>query len=184
VLSRKFLQLDELEAGTIIFSFGRIQQAEIAKCYQQVQYIAQLKTESIRKAKQSLEELQAQDQIEGKYVGRFEEIIDIFDRKDSEFEFCKDIAREALLALAVRQLHQAKEAKAKVECLLDQPRGLIFDAVKYRNGLSKAQDDHLATFAIKWIKLDPLLKENQNLHYVYDTGAWCLICEELLCKFR
>jgi hypothetical protein len=101
VLSRNFLQLEGLEAGTIIFSFGQIQQAEIAKCYQQLQYIAQLKTESIRTAKKNLEELQVQDQIEGKYVGYFEEISDIFDRKDSKFEVCTDTTREALLALAV-----------------------------------------------------------------------------------
>jgi hypothetical protein len=184
VLSRNFLQLEGPEAGTLIFSFGKIQQAEIAKCYRQLLFILELKSDSIRTAMKNLEVLQAQDQVEGKYVGHFEEIYEILDRKDSELEVCIDNAREALLALSVRQVHQAKETLVKVECLLDRPGSFNRDPEKYRLDLSTAQENHLAAFTAKWIELDPQLSENQILHYVYDKGAWCRICEELLCKFR
>jgi hypothetical protein len=184
VLSRNFLQLEGPEAGTLIFSFGKTQQAEIAKCYRQLLFIFELKSDSIRTARKNLEVLHALDQVQGKYVGHFEEIYEILDHKDSELEVCIDNAREALLALSVRQVHQAKETLVKVECLLDRPDSFNRDPEKYRLDLSTAQENHLAAFTAKWIELDPQLSENQILHYVYDKGAWCRICEELLCKFR
>ena len=146
--------------------------------------MALLKTQGIRAAKKSLEELLAQDQIDGKYVGHFGKFFELLERTDSETEICKATALDALLALAVRQLHSAKESIQKIDCLTDQPRHLILDPEKYRICLSKVQDDYLAQFAEKWIKLDLSLHDNQILHYIYDNGVWCSICEELLCKFQ
>jgi hypothetical protein len=112
--------------------------------------------------------LQVQDQTEGKYVKHFEEIYEILDCKDSEFEVCTGIAKEALLALAVRQVHQAKEAKTKVVSLLDQPSSYLFDAEKYRLGLSTAQDNYLAAFS----KNSEAKKHNSDSDSDSEGGKW------------
>ena len=184
VLSRNFLQLEAPEAGTLIFSFGKKQQAEIAKCYRQLQFTLELNKDCIRTARKNLKVLKAQDKAEGKYTKHFDEIYELLDCKETELEISADIAREALLALSVRQVHQAKEVLAKVECLLDQPGGLNRDPENYRLGLQTAEENYLAAFAANWIELDPKVTDNQVLHYIHDEGAWCRICDELLCKFR
>ena len=184
VLSRNFLQLEAPEAGTLLSSFGKKQQAEIAKCYRQLQVTLELNKDCIRTARKNLKVLQAQDKAEGKYTKHFDEIYELLDCKETELEISADIAKEALLALSVRQVHQAKEVLAKVECLLDRPGGLNRDPENYRLGLQTAEENYLAAFAANWIELDPKVTENQVLHYIYDEGAWCRICDELLCKFR
>jgi hypothetical protein len=146
--------------------------------------VSLLKTQGIQAAKTRLEELLAPDQIENKYVGHFGKFFEFLEHTDSEIEICKATTLEALLALAVRQVHSVKESIQKIDCLTDQPRHLILDPEKYHTCLSSVQDDFLAHFAEKWIKLDPSLTDNQILHYIYDNGVWCTICEELLCKFQ
>jgi hypothetical protein len=183
-LSRNFLQLQGPEAGAFILSFGKKQQAEIAKCYRQLLLNLELNEDCIRTTRKNLEVLQEQDQAEGKYTKQFDDIYELLDCKEKELEISVDIAREALLALSVRIVHQAKEVLAKVECLLDRPGGLNRDPEEYRLGLQTAEENYLAAFAANWIELDPRLSENQTLHYIYEGGAWCTICEELLCKFR